>query len=411
MPRIALAHDWLVSCRGGESVLAAIAEVVAARAAVAGLYTMVSGGDDFARACIGRYAPITRLAPVRTSWLQHLPGAAGPLRRWMLPLFPSAIADLSRKLAAEHARDPIDLLISTSSAAIKGLHPPPGVPHLCYCHAPARYIWSQSDQYARGRAGRLRSLGLNAFGPRLRTWDRRTAAHVTRFLANSTHIAREIRRCYDRESHVVYPPVDTGFYIPDPSVPRGEHWLYAGALEPYKRVDELMSAAARNGSDLVIVGEGSQAAHLRSIAGPRVTFRGRISDEQLRHEYRSAGMVVFPQVEDFGIVAVEAQACGTPVLARRAGGALDTVIEGVTGAFFDEPAKGHTVDPWRDALARMPRCTQQTAAACRGNAERFSEARFRKALCEHIGELLHKTGIAPAATASAIDETSPASKG
>lgn len=382
--RVALAHDWVVGYRGGEAVLEAIATIVQEHFEPGGFYTMFATEHGLAAMRAARRGRPAKLesaamaAPV-VSRLSRWPGGAGRLRRWLLPLYPLAVEELSARLAEAHARSPIGLVISTSSAAIKGLRPPPGVPHVCYCHAPARYLWSQASEYGRGRAGRLRTAGLGVFGPRLREWDRRTAANVTRFVANSTHTAREIARCYEREAEVVFPPVDTEFYTPDPAEGRGDHWLYAGALEPYKRVDLVIEAANRVRQPLVIVGGGSQDAHLRTIAGPSVKFLGRVDDESLRREYRRARLLVFPQVEDFGIVAAEALACGTPVLAFAAGGALDMVTPGRTGMLFEEA----TAEALIDAAARVP-TGMETAAACRASAERFSMAVFAAAMLRQI---------------------------
>jgi glycosyltransferase involved in cell wall biosynthesis len=311
-----------------------------------------------------------------TSFVSALPGSKA-YRRWMLPLYPRAVEDLSDQLARRHAGQPIDLLISTSSAAIKGLKPPAGVPHICYCHAPARYLWSQADQYAQGSGGGLRALGLRAFGGSLRDWDTRTSASVTTFLANSAHIRREIDRCYGRAAQVVYPPVDTRFFTMRAGLPRSGFWLYVGALEPYKRVDLVIAAARRAGAKLVIVGGGSQERHFRARAAEPgagtsvIEFAGRLSNNDLLAMYRVAGVLMFPQIEDFGIVAVEAQACGLPVVAFRAGGALDTVIDGQTGVFFDAQTP--------EAIgAAAERCLAlgDVGSACRANAERFGAERF-----------------------------------
>lgn len=382
--RIALAHDWLVAYRGGEAVLEAVIRLVLAQGhSIPRIYTMFDSGSSL--------GPTIDALPRTTAPINRWPARA---RRWLLPLYPRAVANLSAHLARDHAASPYDLLISTSSAAIKGLTPPPGVPHLCYCHAPARYLWSQSEQYGLGRGGLLRRTGLRVFGPSLRAWDRRSARGVTRFLANSTHIAAEIRRCYGADAAVVWPPVRTGFFTPPGSAPCAApvSWLYAGALEPYKRVDLAIAAANASKTPLTIVGEGTQAAHLRKIAGSTVRFAGRVSDEQLRDHYRAASLLLFPQIEDFGIVAVEAQACGTPVLAFGAGGALDSVVDGVTGALFRDP----TPQSLLAAAASAPRKSPEVSAACRANAERFSETRFAEEFDDHMNQLLRVSGVTAA---------------
>jgi glycosyltransferase involved in cell wall biosynthesis len=361
-PRIALAHDWLVGYRGGEAVLDAIARLCENRYEIAGVYTMFDDGRGVTPA-------IDRLPKVVSS-LNRLPAW---LRRWMLPAYPLAVRELSSLLAAAHAQSPIDLVISTSSAAIKGLMPPRGVPHVCYCHSPARYLWSQGREYASGRGGRLRGLGLGVFGGALRDWDRTTSSRVTTFIANSTHTANEIRRCYGRDAAVVHPPVRTRLFVRPPPGGGWSGWLYVGALEPYKRVDLAVRAAARESQRLTVVGTGTQESDLRARAGPSVEFTGRIGDGRLLHRYWQAQLLVFPQVEDFGIVAVEAQACGVPVVAFRAGGALDSVIEGKTGVFFDEATPEALADAVRRCVA-----LGDVAAACRANAERFSEDRFER---------------------------------
>ena len=372
--RVALAHDWLVGLRGGEAVLEEIAAVVRSRHTLSCVYTMFSDGRPL--------APHIDAAPRSVARLGRLPGASTRLRRWLLPLYPFAVGELARRLAADHARQPIDVLFSTSSAAIKGLRPPPGVPHICYCHAPARYLWSQTDAYSRGSGGGARALGLNLFAPRLRGWDRRTAANVSTFLANSSHTARQIREFYGRDALVVHPPVRTDFFTPDAGEPRDGSWLYVGALEPYKRVDLAILAANGARHQLVVVGRGTQAESLRAIAGPTVRFLGHVSDDELRRLYRRAGVLLFPQTEDFGITAVEAQSCGTPVAAFRAGGALDSVVEGVTGAFFDAPEPGALAAAARSALD-LP----HLGGAARANAERFSRGVFTEA----IAAVLEKT--------------------
>ncbi|MFA6044346.1 MAG: glycosyltransferase [Phycisphaerales bacterium] len=378
--RVVLAHDWLVGMRGGERVLDAIARVLAGlpHVEVAGLFVMFDDSHSLSRA-------LDALPHVR-SGLGRLPWASTRLRRWLLPLYPAAVRDLSGRLAALHRVKPIDLVISTSSAAIKGLKAPAGVPHLCYCHSPARYVWSQTRQYSEGSA--LRGLGLNLFVERFRHWDARTSANVSTFVANSNYTRSEIQRCYSRDAKVLFPPVRTEFFTPPTQQrPLDGPWLVAAALEPYKRTELAIEAAKRANRELLVVGDGSERRKLERLAGPHTRFLGRLGDERLRELFRSASVLLFPQLEDFGILAVEAQACGMPVVARRAGGALDTVVDGVTGAFFDD------VDDPDAIIAAARRCPKNCDAACRENAMRFSEAAFKDGLMHLLLTECAKLGV------------------
>jgi glycosyltransferase involved in cell wall biosynthesis len=387
--RIAIAHDWLVGMRGGELVLDRIAAIIAQDHIPADLWVLFHKP----RAT----TPALERFDVRASRLNAIPGGRGPLRRWLLPLYPSAIEAMGDRLARAHAEQPIDLVISTSSGLIKGLAAPEGVPHLCYCHTPARYIWTRQDSYTTGggAGAALRKLGFDVFTDKLRAWDRKTVANVSMLLANSTHTAREIERCWGRSSTVVHPPVRTGLFTIDPSTEREDYWLVVTALEPYKRTELAIDAAQLAGKRLLIAGTGSQAKRLRAHAkagakrleragmtgrASLVQFLGRVTTEQLTDLYRRASVLLFPQVEDFGIVAVEAQACGCPVVARREGGALDTVLEGRTGAFFDRPEPKAVID----AVQRVP---QRVARQCRANAERFGEVTFDRAIERAIASI------------------------
>lgn len=377
--RIALAHDWLVGTRGGELVLDAIARAVTSwnrPAAITRLYTMFDSSSPI--------TPAIDAIPRSVSPLNGLPGS---LRRWLLPAYPAAVAALSRRLARDHAREPLDLLVSTSSAAIKGLRAPPGAPHVCYCHTPARYLWSQTDQYeSGGLKGAARGVGLGVWRDALREWDRDTSDRVDVFIANSEHTRAQIRHAYGRDAEVIHPPVRTGFFTPDASVERDGSLLVVSALEPYKRVDVAIDAAAACGRELVVIGTGSHERALRSHAdrtpGARVRFVGRASDEAVRDAMRRAWAFLMPQVEDFGITSVEAQACGTPVVAMGAGGALDTVIDGRTGALVATRES----DAWAAAIRAIS--PLEMAVACRSNAERFAESRFREAVLRLLGRKL-----------------------
>lgn len=365
-PRVALCHDWLVARRGGELVLEAIAKAIEPIADIDAVYTMFDSGASIGPA-------IDRL-PRRASLLNALPA-----RRWLLPLYPLAVWHLSRKLRQRHRVKPYDLVLSTHSAAIKAIRPPKGVTHVCYCHAPARYIWTHAEGYAGG----LRGLGLALIRPLYRLWDRRTARRVTTFLANSTHTHRQIGRCYQRQSDICFPPVRTDFFTPSPTPLREDHWLAVGALVPYKRFDLAIEAANTRKHPLRIIGDGPELPRLRALAGPTVTFETASTDVQLREAYRKARLLLFPQLEDFGIVAVEAQACGTPVVALNAGGARDTVIDGSTGALFDH----QTLESLLEAIDRCPR---HSALACRENAERFSEQRFSAQISAIVRDIIRR---------------------
>jgi glycosyltransferase involved in cell wall biosynthesis len=356
--RIALAHDWLVGLRGGERVLDRLARLFGPT----DLYALVDDGR--------RLTDAIAACRVVTSPLQRFPGAAGRLRRHYLPLMPWAVGRI--RVA------PCDLLISTSSAVMKSIRPPPGTPHLCYCHSPARYIWEQSADYALGSGGRLRRLGLSLFSERFKRWDRETASRVTKFLANSAHTAARIERCFGRRADVVYPPVRTAFFTPDETVPREEWFLVVSALEPYKRTDIVIEAANRASLPLKVVGDGSQVHALRDLAGPTVEMVGRLEEEALRDVYRKARALIFPQVEDFGLIPVEAQACGCPVIALAAGGALETVADR-TGIFFDV----QTAEAIIESVRALDDATI-AAAACRANAERFSEQAFDEAILREV---------------------------
>jgi len=370
-PRIALAHDWLVGLRGGEWVLDRLARLFGPT----DLYTLVNDGRPL--------TPAIDACRVVTSPLQRFPGAAGRLRRHYLPLMPWAVSRLRVPPGS------CELLISTSSAVMKSIIPPANVPHLCYCHSPARYIWEQGDDYSRGSGGGVRSLGLRLVRGGFQRWDRHTADRVTQFIANSQHTAARIKRCYDRDAIVIYPPVRTEFFTIDPEVQREEWFLVAGALEPYKRVDLVIETALRLGLKLKVAGEGSQRDRLAGLIGANrdIELLGRVSDESLRDLYRRAKALVFPQVEDFGIIAVEAQACGCPVIAFNAGGAKETVSAEESGGGGGLLFEVQTIESLVEAMTAV-KSKPCDPVAIRRNALRFSEANFDQAILAHVNRLL-----------------------
>jgi len=349
--RVALVHDWLTGMRGGEKVLDALCYLYPD----APLFTLVRiPGSVTARIESRR---------IVTSFAQRLP-SAGRRYRSYLPLYPAAVElfDL----------DDYDLVISSSHCAVKSVVTSPRTVHICYCHSPMRYAWDQFEAYFGPRqVGRLKSRVLRPIMAALARWDASTASRVTRFVANSAYVAARIRRYYNCGSTVVYPPVDTEFYRPPARRAADPGFLIVSALVPYKRVDVAIEACSRLGVPLTVVGRGPEQPRLARMAGPGVRFLGWRSDEEVRELYQGTSGVLLPGIEDFGMVPVEAQACGAPVVALGIGGACETVRHGVTGIL----AEDGSVEAFTAAVDECRRATFDYDAI-RANAERFSQDRF-----------------------------------
>ena len=354
--RVALVHDWLTGMRGGEKVLEAIARMYPD--AVIHTLLHVKGSVS---------APLEARRE-RRSFVQWLPASARHYRQY-LPLFPAAIECFDF--------DGCDLVISTSHCAAKSVVVPGRTMHVCYCHSPMRYAWDQFDSYfGPDQVGATRSRLLRPVLARLARWDRATADRVDRYVANSHYVAGRISRYYNRGSTVVYPPVDTVFYRPDPGRPPGPAFLAVSALVPYKRLDVAIRAAAAAGVPLTIVGRGPEEERLRQLAGTvkaAVTFTGWLGDDEIRDHYRACRAVVMPGVEDFGMVPVEAQACGRPVVALAEGGALESVVDGITGILV----RDRSVEAFAEGLREASSRDFDGAAICR-HAESFGVARFEQ---------------------------------
>ena len=367
--RVAIVHDWLTGMRGGEKVLQALCE----RYPDADIFTLVHRR--------GSVSPTIERHRIRTSFLQQLPFGTTRYRQY-LPLMPYAIEQFDL--------DGYDLVVSTSHCVAKSAVVPGRARHLCYCFSPMRYAWDQFDAYfGPSRVGSFASRTV--YRPvlaRLARWDARTAVRVHRFVAISGHVAARIRRYYNREATVLYPPVDTTFYRPSDVQPGG-HLLVVSALVPYKRIDLAVDACRQVGVPLRIVGTGPERDALERQAGPSATFLGWLSDEAIRDEYRQARAVLLPGEEDFGIAPLEAQACGRPVVALGRGGALETVEDGRTGVLFDAATTESLVGAL-ERLAAMP----VDPAAIRRHAERFSRERFEAEMTAVIDD----TRAAPAGT-------------
>ena len=368
-PRVALVHDWLTGMRGGEKVLEALCEIFPG----ADLFTLVHRK--------GSVSPAIERRLIRTSLIQRLPFATTRYPQY-LPLFPFAIEQMSL--------DAYDLIISSSHCVAKSVIVPGRARHLCYCHSPMRYAWDQFDAYfGPARVGAMASRWL--YRPvlsRLARWDASTSGRVHRFVANSAHVAARIRRYYNREATIVYPPVDTVFNHPA-DVASESHFLIVSALVPYKRIDLAIAACAQIGAPLRIVGDGPERKRLMQQAGSEVRFLGSQPKEEIREEYRRAAAVILPGEEDFGLVPVEAQACGCPTVALARGGALETVRDGETGVLFSEP----TIPSLAAALERV-RMIPFNRSVLRAHAERFARERHT----EEMRAVLEATLAAPAGT-------------
>ena len=367
--KAALVHDWLTGMRGGEKALEVLCELLPE----ADLLTLVH--------VPGRVSPTIASHRIRPSLIQRLP-LVDRLYRHYLPLFPFAIEQFDL--------DDVDLVLSTSHCAAKSVVPRPGARHLCYCFTPMRYAWDQFDHYfGQARVGAPANALARAVLAGLARWDRRTSGRVDRYVAISHYVAGRIRRYYNRPSDVVYPPVDTEFFQPDGRVPEG-YLLIVSALVPYKRIDLAIDAAHLAGIPLRIVGDGPERDRLcAQAADAPVEFLGHQTDDQIRNLYRGATAVVLPGEEDFGIVPVEAQACGRPVVALARGGARETVRDGVTGVLVPEP----TAEAFADAFASLPG-RWFNVDVIRRHAEGFSRAQFAR----QMQDIIEQTAQAPEGT-------------
>lgn len=382
--KLALVHDWLTGMRGGEKCL----EVLCRRFPEARLFTLVHAP--------GSTSPTIERMQITTSFLQRLP-AAQRHYRYLLPLMPAAVERL--EIPAE-----VDLVLSFSHAVAKSIKPPPGVPHVCYCFTPMRYAWHRRADYfvSSGRVSGMPVTAVkNLLLDWLQQWDQQTSGRVTHFVAASRTVAQRIVDSYGRESRVIYPPVDTQFYTPGQES-REEFYVCISALVPYKRIDLAIEACNRLGRRLVVIGEGPERRRLARLAGPTVTLTGWQSDEAIRNHLRRARALLFPANEDFGIVPVEAQACGAPVVAFGQGGSTETVIAAHenrvgTGLLFAE----QSVESLCEALVRLESHPDWfSPQLARQQAERFATQRFEREMVAFLEEAAQGAAVRNFAPAS-----------
>jgi glycosyltransferase involved in cell wall biosynthesis len=367
---LVLAHDFLIQMGGAEKVV----EVMAEAFPQAPIYTSATMGPNL--------FPAFRSPRVVNTWMQRLPGML-KMHKKLFFLYPLAFRSLNLPAGK--------LTWISSSSFSKWLTKPRGARFVCYCHTPPRYFWNPNE-YLENEIGNPLLRGLvRMLMPLFRQSDLRQSRKIDLFVANSQNVRRRIRECYGRNSVVVYPPVDVErFQVGEQS---DDFYLIVSRLVAYKRIDLAVQAFTKLGKRLVIIGDGPDRARLEAMAGPTVEFLGRAADEVVTEKMATCRAYVFPGSEDFGIVPVEAQACGKPVIAFRDGGALETVVEGKTGVFFDRPDADSLAGAVRELESR-----EWDPRRIRRNAERFSTERF----LEETRDLLAR--VAESTPSSVLEE-------
>lgn len=363
--KVALAHHWLASYRGGEKVL----EQMAALYPKSDIYTLVRNPKV---EIPGLAIPGVSEHTFHTSRLQRFPKATS-LYRHLLPLHPWAIENF-------HVAPDVDVLLSSDASLIKGINAPSVSQHICYCHSPPRYLWEMSAAYK--KTSLAARIALDRCAPRLRDWDYQAAQSVTHFIANSNFVADRISNYYNRPSKVIYPPVAVDDFRHDS--PRQSFYLVISELVSYKRIDLAVEAFNNLGKKLIVIGDGPERKRLESIAKPNIEFLGRQPFAELKARLQVAKAFIFPGIEDFGITPVESQASGCPVIAFRAGGALETVLDGKTGVFFDEQNAGSLAD----AITQFD-SSSISADDCAKHAQGFSAQRFQREYSGYVNQIVH----------------------
>lgn len=360
--KIAIVHDWLTGMRGGEKVLEVLCELYPEATLITLLHNK------------GMLSPVIEKMQIKNSFIDKLP-LKGKKYRNYLPIFPLAIEmiDFSK----------FDLIISSSHCVAKGAKPRKNGLHICYCHTPMRYVWEMFDEYfGKDKAGFMTRAAMNIFAPYLRRWDVRTSPRVNNYIANSHYVAGRIKQYYNRQSVVIHPPVDTSLF--QLSETHKNYFLIVSALVPYKKVEIAIEAFNQIGKKLLIIGTGPESEKLKLIAKENIEFLGWRGDDELAEFYADCRALLFPGVEDFGIVPLEAMACGKPVIAFGKGGALETVInDGVnaTGKFFYEQTAESLIKAVEDFEN-----TKFDPVSIRNHALKFDRVLFKDKIQKYIEE-------------------------
>ena len=357
--KVAIIHDWLNGMRGGEKVLEVMLEVFP-QADIYTLFLEEKNISEKIRAHRIFASPLNKYSFIRKRY------------KHFLPLFPSTIESFN--LIG------YDLVISSSHCVAKGIIPGPEALHVSYLHSPMRYIWDQYYSYF-GKARGLKKSFIQRQISKLRTWDAAASSRVDHFIANSNFVKKRIWKYYRREAAVIHPPVDTDFYQPT-AHPKRDYFLTVSALVPYKEIDRLIEAFNQVGDTLIVVGKGPEEKKLKKIAKENIIFKKNLSAEELRELYQHASAFVFAGIEDFGISFVEAQACGTPVLAYKKGGVLDIVTED-TGLLFEQQTADHIID----AVNKIKKIDFKPSII-RKNSIKFSRESFKKNFEDYMNNRL-----------------------
>ncbi len=368
--RIAIVHHWFLEPAGGERVC----EDLAGLLGFPDFYTLVCDPDAL--------TPNLKKCAVTTSFIQNLPRSFS-WHRYYAPFYPLAVEQFDMT--------PYGLVISSDSSVVKGVITRPETCHICYCHSPMRYAWNMAREYT-ADMGMLKKVVFDVIMHYLRQWDHGASARVDYFVANSHNVRRRIRKYYRRDAKVIYPPCDVERFSVSDSV--DDYYLLVTRLVKYKRADLAVKAFAENGKRLVVVGRGPEEESLKRIAPKNIEFVGWLSDEAIRSVYARSRALIFPGEEDLGIVPLEAQASGRPVIAYGKGGVLETVVPNKTGLFFPE----QTTEALNEAVHRFEHCLDQfDPYAIHKHAEGFGRQRFVAAMRSHIAWCLedHAATMSP----------------
>jgi glycosyltransferase involved in cell wall biosynthesis len=356
--KVALVHDYLNQMGGAERVVMAFHEIFPD----APIYTSIYDPE--------RVDPTFRTMDIHTTFMQKLPMVT-KYHQPYLPFYPFAMESLDLR--------GYDLVLSSSSAFGKGVITKPETMHICYCHTPMRWCWSYDEYVEREQLGKMARRILPFLITGLRTWDQTSSMRVDYFIANSPVVADRIQKYYRREAVVIPPPVEADRFPFDPTIQPENYFLVVSRLIPYKRIDLAIEACNCLQLPLVIIGSGRDLDRLKTLAGPTIRFTGRLSDEEVISYYTHCRAFLFPGEEDFGITPLEAQAAGRPVIAYGAGGALASVVDGITGVFFKE----QTVDSLAAVLASFDE-RMYNPHVIRNHALEFDKPRFRRRILQFI---------------------------